>query len=167
MSINPLPAPAPSWFAPIAIGALATFLLHSLALVVPVFWLASCCCGATGVPVGFLPAFLAIRQDPDLSPGQGFAVSFIATGIGSLGVAFLVMVVLGWNMTPEDRDRIRQFFEREQQLSPQEIDQAVEITGQLIQFMPLIASGMVIVAGGLTGLVTGLLMRRRALPPQA
>ena len=173
MTLPRLPEPSPSWVVPIASGALATFVLHSFSLLNPGLWGLTCCtCGLSGVPVGFLPAFLARRQDPQLGPVQGFAVSFIATGIGALALAFLVMGVMGWEIPPEWPETIREGFSEanrdlppDEQLSPEEIEDVVQLIGQGLQLLPVIASGMVIVMGGLTGLITVSLMGRRAPPP--
>lgn len=167
------PEHPPSWVVPIAAGALATFGLQSLTLLLPVLWCATCCtCGLSGVPVGFLPAILAVRQDPNMSPVQGFAVSFIATGIGALAVAFVVMGVQGWEVPPDALEQIREGLTElnrdapaGEQLSPEEIEGFVDTFGQLAQFLPVIASGLVIVMGGLSGMVTVSFMRRRALRP--
>ena len=174
MTIQPLQPTASSWAAPIAVGALVTFALHSVALLSPELWMlgACCTCGLTGAPVGFVPAFLAKRADPSLAPGQGFAVSFIGTGLGALAVAFLVMVVRGWEVPPEVLDQIRQQLEQTRSElpagegpSPEEIDQAVKLTGQLGRFVPVAASLLIIIMGGLTGLITVLIMGRRGPPP--
>jgi hypothetical protein len=142
-------------------------------MALPVLWCATCCtCGLSGVPVGFLPAILAKRQDPNMGPVQGFAVSFIATGIGALVVAFVVMGVQGWEVPPDALEQIREGLEelnREapagEQRSPEEIEEFVEVFGQFTQFLPVIASGLVIVMGGLSGLFTVSLMSRRLPPP--
>ena len=173
MTIQPLQPSASSWAAPIALGALATFVLHSVTLLRPELWVAVCCtCGLSGAPVGFLPAFLAKRADPSLGPGQGFAVSFMGTGLGALAVAFLVVAVLGWELSPEELDQIRQSLEEaSSQLppgegpSPEDFDQFVALAGQVARFLPVAASGLVIIMGGLTGLITVLIMGRRASPP--
>lgn len=173
MSIQqPLQPSASSWAAPIALGALATFVLHSLTLPLPGLWFAVCCtCGLSGAPVGFLPAFLAKRADPLLGPGQGFAVSFIGTGFGALTVAFLVMAVRGWEVPPEVLEQVREFLEQwnsqappGEEFSPEEIDQVVEQAGRLARFVPVVGSGVVSIIGGLTGLITVLIMGR-PVPP--
>ena len=103
---------------------------------------------------------------------QGFAVSFIATGIGALAVAFVVMGVQGWEVPPDALEQIREGLTElnrdtpaGEQLSPEEIEEFVETFGQFAQFLPVIASGLVIVMGGLSGMVTVSFMRRRALRP--
>ncbi len=171
--MSTLPQPTPSWAIPIAVGALATFLLHSVTLLIPGVWLVTCCtCGVSGVPVGFLSAFLAKRQDPMLGPVQGFAVSFIGTGVGVLALAFLVMVVQGWDVPPDFLEQVREYIEElnrqapaSEQQTPEEIAEFVELAGQIYQFMPLISSGFIIVTGGMTGLITASMMGRRGPPP--
>ena len=107
-----------------------------------------------------------------MGPVQGFAVSFIAPGIGALAVAFVVMGVQGWEVPPDFLEQARETLEElnrdvpaGEQRSPEEIEELVEIFGQVAQFMPVIASGLVIVVGGLSGLVTVLFMGRRVPPP--
>ncbi len=171
--MSTLPQPTPSWALPIAVGALATFVLHSVAMLIPGVWLITCCtCGVSGAPVGFLAAFLAKRQDPQLGPVQGFAVSFIGTGVGVLALAFLVMVVQGWDVPPDFLEQVREYIEEinrqapaSEQQTPEEIAEFVELTGQIYQFMPLISSGFIIVSGGMTGLITASMMGRRGPPP--
>ena len=173
MSVNPLHEPAPSWALPIAVGAPATFVLHSVALLIPAVWLLTCCtCGVSGAPVGFLSAFLAKRQDPLLGPVQGLAVSFIGTGVGALALAFLVMGVQGWEVPPELLEQLREQLEEfnrqapaSEQRTPEEIAEFVELAGKIIQFMPVISSGFIIVTGSMTGLITASMMGRRGPPP--
>ncbi len=171
--MSTLPQPTPSWALPIAVGALATFVLHSVAMLIPGVWLITCCtCGVSGAPVGFLSAFLAKRQDPQLGPVQGFAVSFIGTGVGVLALAFLVMVVQGWDVPPDFLEQVREYIQEinrqapaSEQQTPEEIAEFVELAGQIYQFMPLISSGFIIVTGGMTGLITASMMGRRGPPP--
>ena len=158
---------------PIAVGALATFVLHSIALAVPEFWTLACCsCGLSGAPVGFLPAILARRQDPTIGPAQGFAVSFISVGIGALVVVFVTMVLQGWEVPPESFQALRESLEEwnrerplDQKLTEAEIEETIEFTRNFAQYVPLINSGMIIVVGGLTGLISVALMGRSAPPP--
>ena len=174
MSIQPLQPTASSWAAPIAVGALVTFALHSVALLSPELWIlgACCTCGLTGAPVGFVPAFLAKRADPSLVPGQGFAVSFIGTGLGALAVTFIALAVQGWELSPEELDQLRRWLEEAsselpqgERPSPEEFDELVTFAGLVSRFVPVVASLLVIIMGGLTGLITVSIMGRRAPQP--
>jgi hypothetical protein len=97
-----VPAPAlPSWRWPIALGALATVVLHLPVLWENVLWVAVCgSFGLTGVLCGVMPAWIAMRRDPEPALGSGFAVSFIAVGTGSLSLA-IVTLLRGFSIQPE------------------------------------------------------------------
>ena len=74
---------------PIAVTAMVTVLVQWVpflfAGIAPQLACATtCCCGVGWIPVGVLAALLVMQRDPLITPGQGFSVSFIATGIGSV-----------------------------------------------------------------------------------
>lgn len=99
-AIAPDPAP-PSWRWPIALGAIMTVVLHAPVLWENVLWVAVCgSFGITGLFCGVIPAWLAMRRDPEPTLGSGFAVSFIAIGSGAVSLA-IVTLVRGFQILPE------------------------------------------------------------------
>lgn len=173
----PLPTRPPSWAPPIALGALVSVLgvlgvvFVSGLLGNPSAAFAVLCCGTCSTPLlfGVLPPLVALARDPDLSPGQGFAVTFIGVGAGLIALA-------GWavlSMTPEDmlviEDQLRQELEAQRNeglaISDQEIEEQVDMTRRLFPYVvPLMGLAGSLLAG-MIGAVTVSVLRGRRLPP--
>lgn len=157
------PAQQPSWAVPIAFGAVFTFVLQALwtigqALpVLPVQFAACCCCAGSFLPSGFVPAFLAARRDPHLTAGQGFAVAFIAVGLGTI-----VWAVIGaLSASSHDPQLIRDAVAAaqdgapaDQRLSGEELDQLTDFLVSILPFVPAVQAAVTTVLAGLAGMLT-------------
>jgi hypothetical protein len=164
---TPLP-PQPSWAVPIAFGALFTFVLQALIAVgqaVPVVQFAACCCCAVGfVPSGFVPAFLAARRDPHLTAGQGFAVSFIAVGIGTIAWA----VIGALSVSSQDPQLIRdavmaaqEGLPADQRLEQEELDALTDFLRAVLPFVPAVQAAVTTVFAGIAGMLSVGFAKRR------
>ena len=165
----------PSWFVPIALGALFTVLAQMaptmLAQLYPPASLAwPCCCTLEILPIGILPAFVALRRDPNLTAGQGFTVSFIACGMGSIVTAINLVLQVRQLDPDELREALRHGMEemvREgaTELEPAEIERVVEgvVTG--LPYLPVVAASVVTLLAAVCGLATVSILRRRAQVP--
>lgn len=167
--------PTPSWAVPIAAGAFGTFvllLLFGIGQTVPqasVALTSACCCAAGFLPYGFLPAWIATRRDPRLTPGQGFAVAFIGVGLGT--VVWAVLNTPSFQQV--DPALLREWFETaqegmpvEQRRSKEEIDQMFETTRALIPYVPAIYATVTTLLAGFVGMLTVRIVRGRARPPE-
>jgi hypothetical protein len=167
--------PPPSWAPPIAAGAALTFSLQLLfqlvqALPVPALQLAGCCCCLAGfLPYGAVPAWIAARRDPWLTAGQGFAVAFIAVGLGSIAWALLAA-----GMTAAvDQDALRQGFRDaqeglpdEQRLSQEQVEAMVDFARRALPYVPALHAAVTTVLAGFVGMLTvGIARGRRPAPP--
>jgi hypothetical protein len=154
------PAPnRPTWTVPILFGASATFVLTGLLTFMMstpnagVRLTACCCCGAAFIPYGLIPALVAMRRDPTLTTAQGFAVSFIAVGIGM--VVWAGMIVLSGETPSVDPAVLRQQLvdyqkdlPEDQKSTAEELDAMVDFTIGLLPYVPVIvATGMTLLAG--------------------
>jgi len=153
-----LDSPTTSWFKPIFVGALfAAIGFATVTMVTP------CCCGAAVLPAAVLPALIAWRDDTRMKPGHGFAVSFIAVGIG----AILVATPMAFEFRKFDAEELRATL-REQaaksmgpDVSAADIDVAVEAMATIWPYTPLVGAVVLTVMAGLLGLVTVAMLRRR------
>ncbi len=165
----------PSWLPPIAIGALATaagtMLLLGLVFsgIPSASTPAQCCCSIAFVPFGALPAWLAFRRDRRLTPGQGFAVAFIAVGLGS--VLWAGSMVLTHGMPEFDAAGLRKTLEEQEQKKPEnervpqeQVDRVIAFMQQVWSFVPAVVALLLTVFGGLSGLITASILRSRAPP---
>lgn len=167
----------PSWVLPILIGALSVigmmFTLEGLAFVVSpgvalVLGCASCC--FSPAILGFIPAFVGIIRDPGLQPGEGFALSFIGVGAGSL--VLLGVVYMGTSieeMRDQGEEAIRGSFEAMQDdpnftLSEAEQEKAIDAGRAIFPYLPLGMAMATSLLSGLLGLVSVLILRGRARP---
>ncbi len=166
-------SPAPSWTGPIVIGAITTVLtqlmVSVLAAVVPAA--ASCCCMFEAIPLGLIPAWLAVSRDPRLTPGQGFAVSFIAVGIGSLCVAVVASLELRSVDTTALRHELMQMIAQWAEASGQPMPEAERAARaeQLIgmrQYVPAVVATVLTVLAGITGMIGVRFARQRARIPR-
>ena len=130
-----------------------------------------CCCALETLPMGLLPAWLARRQDPTTTPGQGFVVSFIAVGLASVIVA-LVMVMQSRGADPEVLRA--KFLEQIEQMQPQPISQEdkVQMADMLISvlpYIPVLGACVITLLGGVWGMLGVFLGTRRnsPMPPPA
>lgn len=155
----------PSWTVPVLVGALATLLLHSPLLVQDQFWIPLCCTlGCSGVPVGFVPAFLASRRDPWLGPGAGFAVSFLAVGLGAVVLAGVTMV-RGFGIDPQVLDAIADQLRSDRQLTEEEVQRSLQATEDFARFFPVLGASFVAISAGVCGAVVGAFAGRRHRHP--
>ncbi len=172
-----VPERPPSWLMPIAVTAMATVLVQwipfLLAGIVPQLACGTmCCCGIGWVPIGALAALLVMQRDPMITPGQGFAVSFIASGIGSLLSAVFWVVqlhsadpaVLEQDMR-EILDESNRQLDPAQRLSADQIDDTVASMVDALPYVPVIMAIVYTALAGVAGLFTVLLLRRRARLP--
>jgi hypothetical protein len=160
---------APSWTLPIAVGAAFTFVFSFASSQTPLP--AGCCCCVTlPLPLGVLPAMIALRRDAALTPAQGFAVSFIAVGLGAALLALLsVALAQGVNLTEMELELRRTFDELNRAqgggLSQEQIERSVGIAMRLAPYGPAIVAAVLSVVAGVTGLLTVAILRRRSPPP--
>lgn len=165
---NPHDPPRSSWAGPILIGALVTMALHSPALWASMAWLAMCLtCGCSGLPVGAVPALLALRNDPRLGAASGFAVAFISVGLG--GIVLAGISFADWDPTTfELRGEFEQSFRarlQEEGYTEAEVDQMIEDLESRSRFVPVITAGLMALMGGLAGALAAAIVGRRQRPP--
>jgi hypothetical protein len=167
-----------SWRLPILAGALTTASLMLLVdllreLGTPGLVAGACVCCGMLLPVGYLPAAIAFRADPTLTRAQGFAVAFIAVGIGTLVVTIqqvlrlqdLDLAALDRQLRPQIEELLRQTGGKEP--APEEIEAAVESMRRVVHYAPVAFAAFLTVVAGFVGMLTvGLLGGRRLpLPP--
>lgn len=183
MTQPPLPPPTASWLPPILFGAALTVMLWVLpdllaGLLPALFPMTHCCCCGYALPIGIVPALIASRRDPSLTPGQGFAVSFIAAGIGSWLVAGLGVLAAREAGRDQFAENVRQVLEAwnerapaDQQLSGEELEQSIAFWATVAPYVPVLLATVLTVVAGVLGLVTIVVRSRRArqapLPPPA
>lgn len=160
---------------PILFGAAVAFLttaLLGLLTSIPnaaANFAACCCCAGTFVPFGVVPSIVALRRDPGLSVAQGFAVSFIAVGVGMIAWTVVVTMSGGRNV---DETELRRLFEEAQQQMPadnrwteQELDAAVASAAGILPYVPVLAAAIVTLLSGLIGSLTVAMLRPRHRHP--
>ena len=176
-----LPQPsAPSWIRPIFLGslvAIACYVLPYLSmLAVPVAScaLTPCFCGVALLPMGFVPAWLAALQDPRTTPGQGFTVSFIASGIG--GIVANLPFALGSNELDRE-EMLRRMHESLEESAAtgripadqvEQVKQMGEWVVDVMPYVPIVVAAAGTVAAGVVGMITVASMisrRARRMPP--
>lgn len=164
-------APSPSWTVPIAVGALQALIVLWLVfgLLAPLagaeFGGASLCvCAVFMLPLGIVPATSARRRDPSLVPAQGFAIAFIAIGIGSVLWAGPAIAA----GSPPDARTVRSaIFEaqerlpEDQRLSTEVIDGLVATIVDLAPYMPAIVATIVTLVAGFVGMLAVAFRTRR------
>ena len=169
--------PPPSWVPVIAIGALLTMLAQLAGYMLPallpqVGCFSSCCCALEPIPIGIVPALLAHRRDPALTPGQGFAVSFIATGLGSAIVALIS--ILGTDqqgraeyerIARETVQSINESAPAADRLTPEQVDASVATMMSVMPYVPVVLAMVFAVAAGVFGLLVVGMLRKRSAPP--
>jgi len=164
------PPQQPSWAVPIAFGALFTFVLQALYMVgkelpvLPIQFAACCCCLGAFIPSGSVPAFLAARRDRYLTAGQGFAVAFIAVGLGTIPCA----LVDSLRAARVDRQFLRDAVvaaqdgvPAEEQLSEEGLENLTDFLVSVLPFMPAVQAAVTIVLAGLVGMLTVGFAKRR------
>jgi hypothetical protein len=158
------------WGSPIAAGAafaFAAWMVVSLllglaqdgALIAP-----CCCCGRIPL-IGFVPAMLLLRRDARLTPGQGFAVSFIAVGIAELAIAAVAVLFGPMPSLPSQVVEMIEASGREAGLSEAEVREQVEMLESLLPYVPILAAAFATLCAGVVGAATVALLRRRAGEP--
>ncbi|HLQ38089.1 MAG TPA: hypothetical protein VK348_09825 [Planctomycetota bacterium] len=153
----PLP-PRPSWIVPVAVGALATAALHGFAVQDNILWLCFSC-GCTGMPVGLLPALLAVRRDPLMGAGSGFALAFIATGLGAILVAGMT-VWRGFDISDDELEALRQSWAN-LKMTPPEIQRNIDFLHHYGGTIAVFVAGLIALNGGISGAVVAALGGRR------
>jgi hypothetical protein len=157
-------ASRPSWALPIGCGAAATCLFTWPALHNNILWLGVCCTAPlVGSAIGMVPAALALRREPYLGAGSGFAVAFIAVGLGSVPMVAATLLA-GFAVDEPSLEVLRKDFQRE------EIDQLVEVALRFGPMLAVVGAGLLAFAAGvigavLAGWVERRARRRRAPPP--
>lgn len=167
-----LPPPSPSWLPPIALGAMFTVLVQLASAVVGALVPQAqvglcCCCAVETLPIGAVPAWLAARQDRRLRPAQGFAVAFIAAGLGSVVVAFVLFLQMRGMDTGEVRESVRAALEQANAtsgtgaLTREEIDRYAGAVVELFRFAPAIMATATTLLAAVVGMITVNVVRRR------
>jgi hypothetical protein len=164
------PHQQPPWTVPIAFGAVFTFVLQALLTigqalpVLPVQFAACCCCCVGFVPSGFVPAFLAARRDPHLTAGQGFAVAFIAVGLGTIFWTLLGATSASGYDPQLIRDAVvaaQDGVPAEQQLSAEELEELTAFLVTVLPFVPAVQAAVTTVLAGIAGMITVGFAKRR------
>ncbi|MBK8100046.1 MAG: hypothetical protein IPK26_23330 [Planctomycetes bacterium] len=161
------PPPPPPWTVPIAVGALTTALLHGAVLWEPSLWLPVLgACGCSASPIGLLPAGLALRRDPKMGPAAGFAVAFIAVGLGAIALTAITLLH-GFEITPETERAWRESLQGAN-YKTEDIERLIGALHDSGGALPVLAATLLALAGGISGAaLAGLAVRRsrRALAP--
>lgn len=148
---NPPALPtAPSWFWPVTVGAVVSFLLHLPVLEENFLWY-PCCCGFTGGPLALVPVLLALRNEPLMGAQAGFAVAFLSVGIGVVAVA-AITVTSGFEIGPESQNQIRDAW-LESGVTPEEVDETLAMASEAGPILSVVAAGVVALTAGVTGAV--------------
>lgn len=163
----PDPHSTPSWLVPIVTGAVVTFaglfVLGRVALDTqgPLSVATGCCCVLSFVPFGALPAWVAARRDPLLTAGHGFAVAFIAVGLGALVWAGLE-ATYGAEIDPEEvRRQMVEQAPPDSTLSEEEIQRVADCVVAAFPYMPAVAASVTTLLAGFVGMMTVGLAKRR------
>ena len=157
-------APRPSWTVPVLAGAFATILLHSPLLIDSQLWLlATCLVCCTGIPVGFVPAILATRRDPWMGAGSGFAVAFLAVGLGATALA-IAAFAQGYQLSPATLEYLEESL-RSQKKPDADIAKQMQALQQAAPFFPVVAAGLLSLSGGVSGAIVAALVGRRPRHP--
>ena len=170
-----MPEFRPSWAPPILVGAGMVLLWQLLFSVLGASLESGAlatlsCCGCCSFPLvlGLPPAFMALRRDPNLQPGEGFAVSFIGVGAGVV----LTLAILYLNTPIADlRDGIEEEIRRSIELMKQqqpdlELDEeqrqgAIEFARSVAPYMPLAIGLVVALSCGAVGMISVIFLRGR------
>lgn len=149
---------------PVTAGALLTIVLHGIAIGRNETWWFLCLtCGASGTPSGLLPAWLALRRDPTMGAASGFAVSFIATGIGAATCAVLSWLQ-GFSFDPRFLEQLGETW-RQSGLADDEIARQLAIVEDTGPIVAVTIAGLLAVTGGVSGAVLASWIGRRAQGP--
>jgi hypothetical protein len=152
--------PLPSWSKPLAIGAIATFVLHAPVLADEMFWFRlALLCGSTGMVAALFSVLTALRHDPRMGAASGFALGFTGVGIGALALAVLALIQ-GFELSADSLASLEKLL-RANGTPDAEIRQTLD---QLVQSGPfLVAFGALLLAlnGGVIGAVVAGLRARR------
>jgi hypothetical protein len=161
---EPRPAAYPSWALPICCGAAATCLITWPALQTNVLWLGFCFFSPlVGGALGMVPASLALRREPWLGAGSGFAVAFIAVGLGSVPMVAATLL-RGFAVDEPSIEALRKDF------TPEELGPLVDIARHYSPTLAVVAAGLLALGAGVIGAVlAGWVERRhrRSAPPPA
>lgn len=146
-------------------GAFATVLLHSPVLIEPQWWLGVCCLfGCTGVPVGFIPALMATRRDPWMGAGSGFAVAFLAVGLGAAAMA-IAAFARRFTISAEFLEQLRETMRKDGNLSDADITRALDALQDAAPFVPVVSAGLLALSAGVCGAIVAALAGRRPRHP--
>lgn len=155
------PTTPPSWILPIVAGALTTALLHGAVLWEPTLWLPVLgACGCSASPIGLLPAGLALRRDPQMGAAAGFAVAFIAVGLGAIALTTITLLH-GFEVTPETERAWRESLLAAEYESA-DIERLIGALHDSGGTLPVLAATLLAVAGGVSGAALGALAARRS-----
>jgi len=172
-------SPPPGWAVPILVGAASALLVQGALGVLANSdqgCFLCCCAPVVALPYGFLPAFIAQRRDPTLTPGQGLAIAAIATGIGTVAWAIVIAATTDSSAIEKFESVVREALvevERTappgQKLSPEDRDRVIAALVGVYPYLPVIQAAVLSLMAGVVGLLTVLIFRprRRApAPPQ-
>lgn len=145
---------------PVTAGALFTLVLHAIAIGRNETWWFLCLtCGASGMPAGLLPAWLALRREPAMGVASAFAVSFIATGIGAALCAVLSWLQ-GFEFEPRFLERLGETW-RQAGLQDDEIARQLAIVEDTGPIVAVTTAGLLALTGGLSGAMLAAWLGRR------
>lgn len=149
----------PSWRWPIFWGAAATFVLHGPVAVQHTLWvIVFGVFGATGLLLGIVPVWSASRRER-LGTMSGFALGFIASGLGMIALVLLT-VMQGFVVTPAEEEMWRQAL-LEQDVPEADVDTFLSaMHGSSGSMMAVLASTCVAFTAGFSGGITALLRAR-------
>lgn len=154
------PPPHPSWRLPIALGAMATIVLHAPALVDNLLWVPLLgTCGCSGIPTGVLATLLALRKEPGMGAASGFGVAFIAAGVGALLVA-TATALFGFHLTDDDLEMLRRVL-ADGGAAPQKIDDTLGQLQDRGAVSVVVVGAMVALWSGITGAAVAAFRARR------
>jgi hypothetical protein len=153
---------------PVLAGALTTAALHGLAVQHHILWYVfATCCGCSGIPVGFVPAALAVRRDPWMGAGAGFAVAFLATGLGAIAVA-AVTVLRGFEVPKEQIETVREAMLKQPDVNKDDVQHMLDLLLSAGPLFTVFAAALIALTGGITGaVVAAVASRRRPWSPPA
>ncbi len=170
---DPTQAPPPSWAMPIAAGAALSFIATSVLFLVShlhgALSVASCCCllPMSWLPYGGFTALVARQRDPFLTPGQGFTVSFIGVGLGTILFAAIASQTIDPGLVEESaREAVEQSIASSgTPMTDEEKEAMIDTVVETAPFVPMIFAVVDTVMAGFAGMLIVLMLRRREAGP--
>ncbi|MDP6929493.1 MAG: hypothetical protein QF412_07320 [Planctomycetota bacterium] len=166
MTLPPIAPDRPSQVPPIFFGVLVTlltwFLVTLLSDYAPeVAGFAVCCCGFSFAPPGAITGFYAASRDQNMTPGQGFIVTFIGVGLAHVGLAAWSVYVStgGDELEQQIRRVIEETNARHPQLEAGEIDQVIAALVEIAPYLPILFAAIATLLAALCGMGLTALVR--------